>query len=371
MRRALPLALALTIACAGAEPAAYTIDTLPNDVVHVVNHGPSGWTDTLGWKLSLEAEHTFGLDDPGSMNYPNYPHRLSSGRFVVLNQIPPFIQIYDSMFTPLARVGRKGSGPGEFVNPDLGVYGDSIVVFDGGRGVLLLFDGDGTYLQEHLVSGFPDRFAPRDRAGRLPLLGRYLADDRPGVKWWSLTERRAVDSVGGPVSPPEKMAERCRLVLPYQPELEMAPTRAGLVWYGVSDGDRFVLTRTGRDTVRIAETPGRPRFPVDPARLDEMFDPNGFFKQQCGDDLRREDVPTQRPAWHWLVVDDDDNLWVQRPSAYGGGFDVYDPEGRFLGEVPSPLGSEENEYWQGNGMMSVERLEEGGYTLRWYRIQRH
>ncbi len=143
----------------------------------------------------------------------------------------------------------------------------------------------------------------------------------------------------------------------------------GGAWYGVSDADRFVLTRTGRDTVRIVETPGRPRFPVDPARLDEMFVPGGPYLKMCPV-MKREDIPGERPAWSWLNVDGEDNLWVARRAAYGASFDIYDPAGRWLGEVPNPIGQGENDWWQGDVILTVSEPDESGYTLRRYRVRR-
>ena len=362
--------LILLVAC-GSEsaPRTYTIDTLPNGTVHVVNTGPSAWADTNGWKLVLEAEHTFPLDSAGALDRPNYPHLLSSGEMVVLNQVPPFIQRYAADFTPLGRIGREGSGPGEYEDPGIRSFGDSVVVLDRLR--LLLFGADGQSISEHIAPSMTDWMGDRDRAGRLPLLGRYRGDQSDaGIMWWSFAEQRVVDSLIGPKGPPEKMIERCAFVLPYQPSVGLTPTLSGQGWFGISDADRFVLSRTGADTIRLVENVDRPRFPVDTARVNEMFKPDGFLVSQCGSDARKEDVPSQRPAWNWLITDAQDNLWVSRPAAYGGSFDVFDTTGVFLGEVPSPIGREENYYWQGDVVMTVELLEDGGFTLRRYRITR-
>lgn len=360
--------LLLLVACGDAATNSYTVDTLPNGAVHVLNTAPATWADTNGWKLVLEAEHTYPLDSAGALDRPNYPHVLSNGEMVVLNQAPPFIQRYATDFTPLGRVGREGSGPGEYESPGMRTYGDSIVVLDRLR--LLLFGAEGQYLSEHIAPSMTDWMGDRDRAGRLPLLGRYSANSDAGIMWWSFAEQRVVDSLLGPKGPPEKMIESCSFVLPYQPSVGLTPTLSGHGWFGVSDADRFVLSRTGADTIRLVENLNRPRFPVDTARVNEMFKPDGFLVAQCGADARKEDVPTDRPAWNWLVTDAEDNLWVSRPAAYGGSFDVFDSTGVFQGEVPSPIGGEENFYWQGDVVMTVEMLEDGGYVLRRYRIVR-
>lgn len=347
-----------------------SIDTLATGTIQVVNHAPSGWADTNGWKIVLEAEHTYAHDVIGAIDHPNYPHTFANGEMFVVDQTAPSIERYAADFTPQGAFGRKGSGPGEFQSPEARVFGDSIAVLDNSRSVLLLFTHEGKYLQEAVIPAFTDWMGDRDRRGLLPLLGRYRAKSGAGVMWWSFSERRVVDSIIGPAGPEERMWQSCHFVIPYQPSLDLTPTLSGAAWYGVSDKDQFVLTRTGSDTLRLVETPGRPRFPVDVKRIDEFFKPDGFIFKHCGAEMHREDVPTQRPAWSSLVVDGQDNLWVSRPAKYGRSYDVYDPTGRWLGEVPSPIGAAENEYWSGDMVLSVKMLDDGGYTLKRYRIRR-
>jgi len=126
------LLLALS-GCGSDKQPAYTIETLPGGVVHVVNHGPSGWTDTLGWKIVLEAERTIPADSVGALLRPNYPHQLANGEVVILDQGEMFVQRYDADFNPIGQFGRRGSGPGEFVNPGVRGMGDSIAVIEGSR----------------------------------------------------------------------------------------------------------------------------------------------------------------------------------------------------------------------------------------------
>ena len=341
------------------------IDTLPSGAIHVANSAPARWADTSGWKIVLEIERTFPMDSAGSLEAPNYPYAFPDGGVVVLDQMRRVVQRYDAALTPLGTFARKGGGPGEFENPGLATIGDTVVALDGAR--LQLFSKDGTYLSEATVP-FTDGLGIRNTNGHLALVGRSKSGG-PAVLWWSIADERVVDSMIGPKGPEQRMWEECRFVIPYQAEMQMTPTRSGLAWYGVNDADRFVLTRTGRDTVRIIETPGRPRFPVNARRLDEMFAPGGPFLKMCPV-MKRSDVPSQAPAWSWLTIDAEDNLWVARPAAYGGSFDVYDSTGRWLGEVPNPIGRGENDYWQGDVIITVSESDESGYTLRRYKVRR-
>lgn len=365
------LAALLTLAACDTEAAStYSIDTLPNGAIHVLNTAPALWQDTLGWSLVLEAEHRYRADSSGALDRPNYPHLLKNGEMVVLNQVPPFVQRYAADFSPIARFGRQGSGPGEFESPAMRSFGDSLVILDGARGLLLLYDREGNWLGQHQIPNFTDRMGDPDRAGRLPLLGRYASNSDAGVMWWSVAEGRVVDSIIAPKGPPQAMIESCHLVIPFQPRLDLAPTPDGMAWYGVSDADRFVLTRTGRDTLRIVETPSRPRFPIDTTTVNTMLKPDGFMMRLCGPALNRGVFPSGRPAWGSLTVDGRNNLWVHRPASYGRAFDVYDSNGVWLGEVSSPITGDENDYWQGDVVMSVATGDNGDFILRRYRIVR-
>lgn len=367
MRLCLPLLLLGLISCASGAESPYTTETLPGGVVHIVNHAPSGWADTLGWKIVLEAERRIPADSAGALERPNYPHQLANGEVVVLNQAPLYVQRYSADFTPIDRFGREGTGPGEFKEGGFRTVGDSIVMLESSRSTIMLFDAAGTYLYEERIPTFTDWIGQRDTQGRVPLLGRYAPSSAAGVMWWSLNERRVVDSIIGPPGPAERRWESCSFVIPFQPSLDLTPTPEGNAWWGVGDADRFILTRTGRDTLRIVETPNRPRFPVDSTRVAEFFDPKGFLMQVCGAEMKRADIPEMYPAWSSLRTDGQGNLWVARPS----GFDVYDPDGRWLGEVPHGYNTDDGwPYWNGDLILTANAEDDGGMTLRRYRIRR-
>ena len=73
--------------------------------------------------------------------------RLEDGRLVVLNGGSRELLMFSRDGEFLRAIGRRGEGPGEFVDPvELGVIaGDSIVVWDWGLGRLVLFGPDGSH----------------------------------------------------------------------------------------------------------------------------------------------------------------------------------------------------------------------------------
>ena len=73
--------------------------------------------------------------------------RLGDGRLVVVNRSSRELLMFSRDGEFLRAIGRRGEGPGEFVDPvELGVIdGDSIVVWDWGSGRLVLFGPDGSH----------------------------------------------------------------------------------------------------------------------------------------------------------------------------------------------------------------------------------
>lgn len=73
--------------------------------------------------------------------------RLDDGRLVVVNRSARQLLMFSRDGEFLRAIGRRGEGPGEFVDPvELGVMaGDSIVVWDWGSGRLALFGPDGSH----------------------------------------------------------------------------------------------------------------------------------------------------------------------------------------------------------------------------------
>jgi hypothetical protein len=102
----------------------------------------------------------------------------------------------------------------------------------------------------------------------------------------------------------------------------------------------FTIGRKG-DTTRILERAGLPPIPVREAEVDAILDGATFkhFLQQGGK-VDRSRIPKVRPALNGMVIDDRGNLWVEptvSEEEQGKVFDVFDPQGRLLGQVRSSV----------------------------------
>ncbi len=347
-----------------------SIDTLPSGLIEVTNHGPSGWADTNGWKFVKVSERVFALDTPGAMDTPNFPAPFPDGGMVVVNQKPVYLARFSPGLEPLGRFSRDGAGPGEFRGPEIFVARDSIYVIDNARSILAAFDRQGRLGRETLIPCCVNEIGPVDASGRLAMVGPF-GKLQTAIRWWSLDAGVAVDSVVLPAGPQPVVVKPCSFELPYQPQRVVAAGANGLTWWGVSDADRFVLTRRGTDTMLVTSN-DRPRVPVTDADLAPIFDDTTFFFKMCGPDLaaHRGDVPKVKPAFKSLMVDDQGDLWVERSAMPKSFLDVYAPDGRWLGVVPIPFSNDENWWWRGDQVASVETRDDGAFVLRRYRIDR-
>ncbi|HSR41933.1 MAG TPA: hypothetical protein VLL48_07170, partial [Longimicrobiales bacterium] len=139
-------------------------------------------------------------------------------------------------------------------------------------------------------------------------------------------------------SGPNRQGGRSVMSIPYlgQPTWEVGP--GGRIWTTPTRPYRFDVLTPGGDTIRVVEREYAP-VPVSAAerdsaeaRLRRRFAPSAEL------DLSR--IPETKPAVETFFFDAERNLWA-RPylpgDSTGMAFDVFDPDGRYLGRVASPV----------------------------------
>lgn len=355
-----------------------TVDTLPGGALVVRNPPGALWDSATAWRFEeeLRVGSTEG-DEPGAFAGVNALLVDPAGRMYVLDRQLKAVQLFAADGAHLRTIGREGGGPGEFADP-VGLGWDTagaLWVVDPGNARYAMFDTSGRHLGAHrrLVAGYSVPWR-----GGFDLAG-YLYDPtrvRRGDEGRGALVRQRLVTDGGPqaadASPAAAIADgaagaETRLVvvdtvyLPPEPEADefvlrtpsgatistAAPFAPSLVWRldprrglwaGTSDAYRVVHRSLAGDTLRVIErdVPPPPATDVDRAGLDEQYQ---WFTRQGGRiDLSR--VPSSKPHFDALVVDDLGNLWV-RPvrerDAPGSRFDVFDADGRYLGAVETPL----------------------------------
>jgi hypothetical protein len=141
-----------------------------------------------------------------------------------------------------------------------------------------------------------------------------------------------------------------------------------VVW-GDQSASRLYVSRTGEDTVRIIEFPGRSETIPDSLRRAAYNEANAMHEWLAGI-ARLEDIPTSFPHWSELVMDGE-NVWVRRALSDGSHrWRVIDAEGRFLGDVPSPFEPDWRDQWVGDLIYHAATTDEGVPAVEVWRIVR-
>jgi hypothetical protein len=346
------LAPALTLAaCAAGDRAtaghwAGTIDTLASGIIHVQSPASGIWNETTAWRIEEElrigtADGT-GPDLFGSivgLEVDDY------GRIYILDRQASELRIFNPDGAHLRTLGRAGSGPGEFKQPTgfaLGPNG-TLWVVDPNNARYAVFDTTGAYLRGHhrpIGGYFVPWWGGMDDEGRL-FDQAFTAAGRVLIRYDAAVA--PVDTFSLPTydGPSFDLREENRGIsagIPYTPYLERYLDTRGFLWHGVTDRYSIVQQRLGGDTIRIVERRAAP-VSVSAAEREEAIEGLEWFTNQGGkiDPAR---IPATKPAFGAITLDDRNFLWV-RPATISAEkdrvFDIFDPEGRYLGQLRSPV----------------------------------
>jgi hypothetical protein len=318
------------------------VDTIAG-VIRTTNGGAGLWTDSERWTVR-EQFRVGTADGPPETTFYGPLASVTVGPFgniYVLEAQAPAIKVFAPDGTFLRKFGRAGRGPGELSSPAAmgwdstqrlwiaDAFSGRYTVFDSAGSYLktvpraarvqaraqhaLIFDGSGTFIDE-ASDGISITFARVDTVGTVlvslaPL--NHIMAPRPGV-------RRTI-------IPPD--ADRTLLRYRSAEIWNLAPD--GSLWFAESGALRYIHRAPLGDTVRIIEATHRD-VTVD---LDTR---QAIEREYTRIGLDLSDYTIARPLNQALYMLDDGHLLVQiedEVGAYGRVFDVYDPNGRFLGPV--------------------------------------
>ncbi len=334
-----------------------TMDTLASGEVLVRNPGDPLWTQGREWRVEEElrigSATSAGPDLFGDIRSFDVD---ASGRVFVLDGLAQEVRVFDREGVFLRTVGGRGEGPGEFTLPlsvDLSPAGE-IWVLGLGNGRVSMFDTLGTWLGSE---------SPATRAIILPYPGGFDRAGRYNIATWIpdgdgiVTAMKRFDQSFAPIDtvwiPQDPVERRSFTVFNEQGTPTMTvgvPFQGSMIWRFSPAGTLWTLL-TGR--YELAEfAPGggvlrRVTMDHEPLRVTGADRERALssLEEIAGAAVGWSDipggVPGSRPTVVSFVLDDEGNVWVERAAAAGeeGGrtFDVFDPEGRYLGMLRLPF----------------------------------
>ncbi len=348
-----------------------SVDTLPGGTVVVHNTGAGVWDSASTWRI-VEDLRIGSAEGAGPTSF-NQIAALTvdpAGRIYVLERQAQEIRVFDSTGAFVRTIGRKGSGPAEFQ--------EAIGMAWGGRGLLWVvdqrnarysvFDTAGRLVAEHPrpLSGFFTWawHGGTDTAGTLYEMYAIVGPSRSTVLLALDSSLKVIDTLPlpryeGEVYKIERPGMSVSYTVPFTPGLVWSLDPRGYVWLGVTTPYRIYQTRLRGDTVRIIER----AYELVPVASDEkdlaVAGLKSFTDQGGKVDPSR--IPDVKPAFAGFFLDDRGYLWVEPVvnREQSRGFDVFDPEGRYLGRAHSRFRLLSNPTFRGDRLYGVTEDESG------------
>jgi len=379
------LSLVLLTACQGRESSTEAFLAADSAGVTIVESTRPLWERGEGWTLSREPEVVIGLvegDEKYLLNGVTGVRRLSDGRIAVLDAGSYRVRVYDSNGRHLMDLGGEGDGPSEFRWPQfLGVVSDTLFVYEYVGGDLTWFSPDGQLLRTSSVFRGPDGVVPNvemfgyleDRFGfgiRFPgSRDRKLVEglNRPPMQIWRLDlfnadadslfsapgyERMISFPGGGVTGHHGYVFGKGTSLAVSKNQVYVAPTEA----FSIQVFDREGILRR---IIRRVEKPRR----VTRSDFDEWLeqfldiqDPPPEERAEMRRSLGEHSYAETMPAFRWIAVDPEDNLWVEEWEGVGldqGRFLVFRPDGAWLGYVEIPEGLPESRWFPHEQVMEI------------------
>ena len=368
-------------ACGGGGDAGAPSVTRDSAGITIVENGAPTWAAGQEWTVT----DSVLVDVSGDIDSIVGPALLSGGRIALGVAGSREIRIYDAAGNLLSKVGREGSGPGEFQNLG-GLWvgpGDSLLVSDLLVRRLSVIDPAGAYQRSFSLGGASG--APMPVGGKVDFAvpQGWLGDGSiSGIVFTfainSTRQGKYRDTIVAARYGPDGTA---RDTIARFPGIEMiqlpmnvggqsfsAPSAVplGRVTITAASGDRFYLAQNDTWEVEVRQADGKLlrliRIPRQGMALTpelvathrkmllEALESNRFLRQmpepvksqmmtQMKNGVEQAVYPETLPFIEALLIDPAGNIWVrevQPPGVETGVFTVLNPDGTLLGKVTTP-----------------------------------
>ncbi|HEX6308667.1 MAG TPA: hypothetical protein VFZ69_10795 [Longimicrobiales bacterium] len=255
------------------------------------------------------------------------------------------------------RWGRAGAGPGELTAPFAAAWrpDGGLIVYDPARSKLVVFDSAGTTLDDVPVdAAFTAALGGGARWLHLDGSGLLLAQPAPPFRGDAATRLHVVVRGGIAGQPVDTIAQR-EVPVVIVPGASPITAPGWSVPLAAIDGDSILaVADSGPEYLVHVHRGGAPSHTicrmVDPLPLEdgESEPHESDIPDEITAAIARAEPPATPARIGRLVIDAEHRLWIQRnrPRALaaldgfigrpGARFDVYDPDGAWLGEVHMP-----------------------------------
>ena len=378
------------------------------NVTTVVNESGAVW----GGTATLVEEASIGVES-GAEEYMLGDVRAvfatSEHIYVVDGQVP-LLRYYDLDGVFLGNIGGRGQGPGEYLEPAMltGDQAGRIFLYDTRKGINVYSEA-GESLETWSYGVGPGAMVPT-QAGTLWVPTR-IRDRTTGRSVYGVGEYGKDGLIGDVRFPREVAFEPIEMTVmtrfggeayvavpfaPHAPRSVLTITSSGSIVVGASDRYRFEVQSENGAVIAVEKrwTP----VPVEPEEAD-------WHRRLLVSTLRAEmappewdwdgaEIPPNKPAFTYLIAAASGEIWVVRP---GKGerlpdciqdplqaghvqardapcwrdrtlLDVFDAEGRYLGEVTPPDYFGTNLHINGDTIVSVVEDEAGTIMVKRYRL---
>lgn len=333
-----------------------TIDTLASGEIVVRNTDEPLWALEDTWRVVEEIRIGNDTTDEAQIFGDIISFDVDAqGRIFVLDFQTQETSVFDSDGAFVHTVGSRGNGPGEFVQAlavDISRNGE-IWIMEMLKGRLSIFDPRGSYLRSEPI-GNPG-VGLRPYPGGFHFLGHYTTYVVSFHEYGMTPEMHRFDQSLTPldtIAVPETSFERDAFshviddgrvsigaTIPFQGSFQWRFSPTGNLWTLFTGAYELVELTPSGETLRRVTREHEPLPVTEDDRNEARESFQRFISQGGRVDWSR--IPNTKPVTVAFFCDDEGNLWVMReaeaPGDPGHLFDLFDPEGRYLGELRLPF----------------------------------
>jgi hypothetical protein len=335
--------------------------------VRIIDNKAPAWTVAKRWRIAAAPSVTIGLEDgeePYLLSRVFAARRLPNGEIVVGNSGSGELRFFGANGKFIRASGRRGGGPGEFHEFSslimCSIPGDEMVVADGGLRRVHVFTIAGAYKRsftyQHEAAASPPGLRSCFADGTLLTLNVPVAalGGDPGTLIPSTTQYFRYDTNGRSVAKLAEVPDQTRYVnkygsithypfVPFTPESYAAA--GGHVTYLNYGGGSFVERRGADGKLEAIIRWQAPRTRTSAvysryvtAGLEAMTNQQRRA-QYASYYAKKLPIPDLVPVVGFMIVDELEHPWVKRyqlPWDTIPTYEVFDPNGRWLGQVSAP-----------------------------------